>query len=123
MTPPLNEARLPLDQPKQHGPSIRLVGHDYSRAGTYFVRVCTRNRACIFVDVAGGEMQSNQCGQVVSKLWRELPNHYASVPSQFPVSSASTRIGMPPSLDLTLRNRIEFMREFCVTVGSRGRSE
>ena len=52
--------------------SIRLQGYDYSRAGAYFVTVCTRNRECLFGDIVNGEMRLNDAGRIVADSWEWL---------------------------------------------------
>jgi REP-associated tyrosine transposase len=52
--------------------SIRLRGYDYSRAGGYFVTVCTQNRKCLFGDIEKGEMRLNDAGRMVRTVWNEL---------------------------------------------------
>ena len=37
---------------RHHRRSIRLKGYDYSRAGAYFVTICTHNRECLFGEIA-----------------------------------------------------------------------
>jgi len=52
-----------------HRRSIRLQGYDYSRAGAYFVTICTRYRECLFGDIADGEMRLNAIGHIVANEW------------------------------------------------------
>jgi REP element-mobilizing transposase RayT len=52
-----------------HRRSIRLGGYDYSRAGAYFVTICTRNRDCLLGELAGGEMRLNEAGRIVQEEW------------------------------------------------------
>ncbi len=49
--------------------SIRLKGYDYSKAGAYFITLCTQDRACLFGEMADGEMQVNEMGQIVRDEW------------------------------------------------------
>ena len=56
--------------------SIRLKGYDYSKAGAYFVTICTRNRQCLFGDIADGKMVLNDVGQMVCKAWEWLATQY-----------------------------------------------
>lgn len=70
---------MPYDAFREHRRSIRLGGYDYSRAGMYFVTICTMNHECLFGDVVGGEMHPNRFGEIVWKWWHELPNYYARV--------------------------------------------
>lgn len=59
--------------------NIRLKGYDYSQPGAYFVTICTRDRACLFGEVADGEMRLNEWGEIVLWTWRDLPNHVPNV--------------------------------------------
>ena len=59
--------------------SIRLKGYDYSQPGAYFVTICTKNRKAIFGDVVDGEMRMSQMGEIASRCWREIPDHFTNV--------------------------------------------
>lgn len=59
--------------------SLRLKGYDYAQAGAYFVTVCTRNRECLFGDVVGDLMALNAAGNVVQRVWYELPTRFPRV--------------------------------------------
>jgi len=65
--------------PLHHRRSIRLKGYDYTRAGAYFVTICTKDRACLFGDVADGVMRLNQMGHIVRKCWLAIPDHVPHV--------------------------------------------
>ncbi|MDQ1354202.1 MAG: REP-associated tyrosine transposase [Acidobacteriota bacterium] len=54
---------------KHHRHSIRLTGYDYSRAGTYFVTICTQDRECFFGDVIENQMILNQNGIITRNCW------------------------------------------------------
>lgn len=64
---------------KHHRRTIRLKGYDYSQAGAYFVTVCTQNRECLFGDIVSGEMQNNSAGEMIQRVWNELPVKYSDV--------------------------------------------
>jgi putative transposase len=61
---------------RHHRRSIRLKGYDYSSDGAYFVTICTKNRECLFGDVADGEMRMNDAGRMVQSAWEALPERY-----------------------------------------------
>ncbi len=42
---------MPYNPDRHHRRSIRLKGYDYSRAGAYFVTICTHNRECLFGEI------------------------------------------------------------------------
>ena len=55
--------------PQRNRRSIRLQGYDYSKAGAYFVTICTQNRECLFGEIVNGEMRLNEAGRVVADEW------------------------------------------------------
>ncbi|MDP2885877.1 MAG: hypothetical protein Q8P51_12750, partial [Ignavibacteria bacterium] len=57
----------------------RLVGHDYSQPGEYFVTMCTKDREDLFGEITGGEMKLNEVGEIAVKCWKEIPRHYPSI--------------------------------------------
>jgi putative transposase len=74
--------------------SVRLRGYDYSSPGYYFITICTQNRACLFGDVANGQMQLNDAGKMVMDEWEKsaqirneirlddfivMPNHFHGI--------------------------------------------
>ena len=67
------------DPEKHHRRSIRLKGYDYTRAGAYFVTICTKDGACLFGDVADGVMRLNQMGHIVRQCWLAIPDHFPHV--------------------------------------------
>ena len=62
-----------------HRRSIRLQGYDYTRAGAYFITICTHDRACLFGDVTDEQMQWNECGRLAHAAWEEIPLHFPQV--------------------------------------------
>jgi len=46
-----------------------LRDHDYAAGGTYFVTICTEERACLFGDVRDGEMRLNEIGLITEREW------------------------------------------------------
>jgi REP element-mobilizing transposase RayT len=59
-----------------HRRSIRLKDYDYSRAGAYFVTVCSWRKENMFGEIKNGEMMLNKCGEIVMQCWDDVPNHY-----------------------------------------------
>ncbi len=53
--------------------STRLQGWDYSRAGMYFVTICTHDRAHFFGEISAGEMQLSPIGEIVAEEWQKTP--------------------------------------------------
>ena len=77
-----------------HRRSIRLQGYDYSRAGAYFVTICTQNRACLFGNIVDGKMALNDAGRIAADEWTKtalirdeiqldewvvMPNHFHGI--------------------------------------------
>ena len=63
--------------------SIRLPGYDYTRAGAYFITICTQDRTCLFGDVADGRMVLNDVGRMAEKCWTDIPDHFPYVELDF----------------------------------------
>ena len=63
----------------RHRRSIRRPDFDYRQAGAYFVTICTHNRAPLFGEIQGDEMELNEAGRVVQAAWDDLPEHYRHV--------------------------------------------
>ena len=68
----------PTDQRRQRR-SIRLQGYDYSRAGAYYITICTRDRQCLLGKVVDGKTQLNEAGNIVQTVWEGLPQFYGGV--------------------------------------------
>jgi len=60
---------MTYDRELHHRQSIRWQEHDYAASGTYFVTICTADRACLFGDVLEGEMRVNALGRIVEDEW------------------------------------------------------
>ena len=60
--------------------SARRVGWDYSRAGEYFITICTKNKEMFFGDVVGegeeAEMRLSEIGKIAKNFWLEIPQHF-----------------------------------------------
>ncbi len=66
--------------------SIRLRGYDYSRAGMYFVTLCTYRKEHLFGEVVEGEMKLNKFGELLALYWNHLTKRYPEVrPDSFVV--------------------------------------
>ncbi|MBI5063165.1 MAG: transposase [Desulfatitalea sp.] len=70
---------MSYDPDRHRRRSIRLHGYDYSKAGAYFITVCTRRRLCLLGDIIDGEMRLNDAGKTVHTVWESLPEHYPNV--------------------------------------------
>jgi REP element-mobilizing transposase RayT len=68
----------PTDQRRQRR-SIRLQGYNYSRAGAYYITICTRDRQCLLGKVVDGKTQLNEAGNIVQTVWEGLPQFYGGV--------------------------------------------
>jgi REP element-mobilizing transposase RayT len=70
---------MTYDPEKHHRHSTRLRDYDYSQGGAYFVTIVTHDRACVFGQIAEGEMQLSLAGQMTAQCWLELPERFPSV--------------------------------------------
>ena len=64
---------------KHHRRSIRLQYYDYSKAGYYFITICTQDRLHLFGEIVDGEMILGDAGRMVNKLWYEIINDFPNV--------------------------------------------
>jgi len=62
-----------------HRRSIRLKDWDYSRAGMYFVTICTQDRSCLFGDMVDGGMRLNDVARMIEKWWLKLNHKFPTV--------------------------------------------
>ena len=69
----------PYDPDRQHRRSLRLKGHDYTQAGAYFVTVVVQGRLPLFGIVVDGQMRLNAAGEMVQRIWNEMPNRFSSI--------------------------------------------
>ena len=60
---------MTYDRELHHRQSIRWQEHDYAASGTYFVTICTADRACLFGDVLDSETRVNALGRIVEDEW------------------------------------------------------
>ena len=57
------------DPEKHRRRSIRLSNYDYSRAGAYFITVCTNGRELLFGEVIDDEVELNELGRIAAEEW------------------------------------------------------
>jgi len=75
----------------KHRQSIRLAGFDYSRAGAYFVTLCSWQRESLFGSVVSDDVELNAAGRIVREEWlasfdirQELrPDTFIVMPNHF----------------------------------------
>lgn len=70
---------MTFDSATHHRRSLRLRDYDYAQAGAYFVTVCTQNRACLFGEVADGQMTMNDAGRMVERWFEQLPDKFPDI--------------------------------------------
>lgn len=59
--------------------SIRLKDYDYSQAGAYFVTVCAWRKENMFGEISEGKVSYSDVGEIISDVWRKLPDRFASI--------------------------------------------
>ena len=62
-----------------HRRCIRLRGYDYATTGAYFVTICTRDRLCLFGEIADDAMRLSAAGEIAAACWCEIPTHFTCV--------------------------------------------
>ncbi len=56
--------------------SIRYKDFDYTQPGAYFFTLVTRERANLFGRIDQGVMDVNRFGEIIHRVWLDLPRHY-----------------------------------------------
>lgn len=59
--------------------STRLPGWVYTRAGYYFVTICTKNHLEHFGEIATLIVRLSPIGEVACSFWEEIPTHFPNV--------------------------------------------
>ena len=59
--------------------SARLKDWDYSSNAIYFVTICTQNREHYFGEIADGQMNLSETGNMANRFWFEIPKHFPFV--------------------------------------------
>jgi putative transposase len=58
----------------------RMLKHDYSSRGCYFVTICLKNKEIdSFGKIIGENIELSQMGKIAEKCWLEIPNHFPHV--------------------------------------------
>ena len=64
---------------KHHRRSIRLKDYDYSKAGMYFITICTGNREHFFGKIKDRVMYFSPVGAIADILWYDLKNRVKGI--------------------------------------------
>jgi putative transposase len=59
-----------------HRQSMRLKGYDYSKAGLYFITICTHNGINLYGNIENEKMILNNAGNIANDCWIEIPKHF-----------------------------------------------
>jgi REP element-mobilizing transposase RayT len=66
-------------QNKYRSESARLAGYDYTRAGLYFITICTKNRECYFGEIISEKIKLSNIGVLADVFWHEIKNHTKNI--------------------------------------------
>ena len=64
---------------KYRNESARCSNWDYGSNAAYFVTICTANRECFFGEIINNQMILSEIGQLASKYWLEIPDHFSFI--------------------------------------------
>jgi putative transposase len=64
---------------KFHRRSIRLPEYDYSKAGEYFITICSFNKEQIYGRISDGKIILSKIGKLAEKHLKEIPDHFEEV--------------------------------------------
>lgn len=70
---------MPPNRNHRERKSPRTKGWDYSQTATYFITICTYNRALFFGKICQQIMGLSQIGLVANWLWQQIPNQFPYV--------------------------------------------
>jgi len=56
--------------------SLRLKNYDYGKNGLYFITICTKNSQHLFGTIKNGKMNLNSAGEMIKRIWSEIPLFY-----------------------------------------------
>ena len=59
--------------------SYRLKGYDYSKAGYYFITICTDGMECYLGRIIDHKMMMNDIGKIACEYWTDIPKHFPNV--------------------------------------------
>jgi REP element-mobilizing transposase RayT len=63
----------------QNRKAMRLKNYDYNQSGAYFITICIQQRECLLGNITNGMLQLNEYGEIVNKIWSELPKYFQSI--------------------------------------------
>ena len=58
---------------------LRMRGHDYASAASYFLTICTEHRVPLFGEVRDGVLHLSPAGVVIDSWWHSIPARWDSV--------------------------------------------
>ena len=70
---------MPYDPEIHHRRSVRLVSHNYSDPGSYFVTICAFEKRCYFGSIENFEVRLSLVGTIINKCWHSIPTWFPSV--------------------------------------------
>jgi REP element-mobilizing transposase RayT len=59
--------------------SLRLKDYDYSKAGYYFITICTQDRLHLFGEIVNDEMVLGDAGRMIENWYNELENKFKHI--------------------------------------------
>ncbi len=60
-------------------PTSRAEWWDYSKAGLYFITICTHRMECSLGKIENDEILLSDIGTIAETCWKEIPNHFPYV--------------------------------------------
>lgn len=67
------------DPAKHQRRSIRLKGYNYSKAGLYFITICTHHKQCLFGAIVNKQLTLNVFGEIARECWLSIPEHFSKI--------------------------------------------
>jgi REP element-mobilizing transposase RayT len=65
--------------PRPRRRSLRAPAYDYTAPGAYFTTIVAQDRACFFGTINDDAFHPTPAGDLVSRVWHELPGRFPSL--------------------------------------------
>jgi len=70
---------MSLYKNKYRNESSRLQNRDYSKGGSYFITIVTKNMNHYFGNISNNKMHLLLIGKIAYRYWNEIPKHFPNV--------------------------------------------
>lgn len=94
----------------------RLTDWDYSKAGTYFITICTNDKQCLFGKVLDSHDEPLQLKTLLSQYGLVIEKAIINIPKYYPDTYVDNYVIMPNHIHLLIR--LSYDRKQSVTIST-----